>query len=143
MNNRWLLAGAAGSGIAALAHLGCIVFGGDWYRALGAGEQMARLAEAGDPAPTIMTATITAVLSLWALCALSAAGVIVRFPLLRTALVLISGIYLGRALAFPLIMPMFPDNSLVFWLLSSGICLGLGTCYALGLRQAWPLLSAR
>ena len=141
MNNKWLVAGALGSGIAALAHLGCIVFGGDWYRALGAGEQMARLAEAGDPAPTIMTAAIAGVLSLWTLCALSGAGVIFRLPLLRTALLMISGIYLGRALAFPLIMPMFPDNSLLFWLISSGICLALGSCYAFGLRQAWPVLS--
>ena len=37
-----------GSAIAALAHLGCIIFGGDWYRFFGAGEQMARMAEAGN-----------------------------------------------------------------------------------------------
>ncbi|GAA4903446.1 hypothetical protein [Ferrimonas pelagia] len=34
--------------LVALLHLGCIVFGGDWYRALGAGEQMAQMAERGN-----------------------------------------------------------------------------------------------
>ncbi|MGQ4584278.1 hypothetical protein [Lysobacter sp. F60174L2] len=33
--------------IAALLHVGCIIFGASWYRFFGAGERMAQLASAG------------------------------------------------------------------------------------------------
>ncbi|WP_406681969.1 hypothetical protein [Shewanella subflava] len=46
------------SAIAALAHLGCIIFGGDWYRFLGAGEQMASLADNGDWYPSMVSSVI-------------------------------------------------------------------------------------
>jgi hypothetical protein len=46
--NTFLILGAISSASAALAHLGCIIFGGSWYRFLGAGEQMAKMAEKGD-----------------------------------------------------------------------------------------------
>ena len=42
--NKPLILGALFSAVAALAHLGCIIFGGDWYRFFGAGEQMAKMA---------------------------------------------------------------------------------------------------
>lgn len=112
--------------LVALIHVGCIVFGGDWYRFLGAGEQMAQLADSGHPYPTIVTSIISAVLLLWAAYAFSGAGIIVKLPLVRLALVLISAVLLARALGFYFIMPAFPDNSLTFWLISSGICLFLG-----------------
>ncbi len=64
--------------LVALIHVGCIVFGGDWYRFLGAGEQMAQLAESGHPYPTIVTSIISAVLLLWATYAFSGAGLIVK-----------------------------------------------------------------
>ena len=73
--NAWLLLAAALDAIAALLHVGCIVFGAAWYRFFGAGERMARLAEAGDWRPTVVTSGIAIVLSVWALYALSAAGV--------------------------------------------------------------------
>ncbi|WP_444907031.1 hypothetical protein ACJJIR_01285 [Microbulbifer sp. SSSA008] len=129
--------------LAALVHIGCIVFGGDWYRFLGAGEHMAQLAESGHPYPTIVTSVISAVLLLWASYAFSGAGLIVRLPLIRLALILISTIFLARALGFYFIMPAFPDNSLTFWLTSSGICLILGLTYSLGLIQRWNLISGK
>lgn len=45
--NKFLIVAAICSGVAALLHFGCIIFGGNWYRFFGAGEQMAQMAEAG------------------------------------------------------------------------------------------------
>lgn len=50
--NSCLKIDAAMSGIAALLHLGCIMFSPAWYRFCGAGEGMAQLAAAGIPVPT-------------------------------------------------------------------------------------------
>ena len=127
--------------ILALLHVGCIIFGGDWYRFFGAGEQMARLAEQGDPYPTIVTSVISAALLAFAGYAFSGAGLIVKLPFRRFVLTLISLGLLCRALGFYWIMPAFPDNSVTFWLVSSGLCLLLGGCYALGLKQRWRVMS--
>ena len=138
--NNSLILGALCSALAAIVHLACIVFGGDWYRFLGAGEQMAVLAEQGHWYPTVVTLIISMVLIIWSLYALSGARVITRLPLLRLGLIVISSIYLLRGIGFVFIMSQFPDNSLNFWLLSSGICLGIGILYALGTYQAWGTL---
>ena len=139
--NYYLIMGALCSGIAALAHLGCIVFGGDWYRFFGAGEQMAKMAEDGRWYPKIVTSVIVLVLSLWALYGLSGAKIIFRLPFLKLGLVAISLIYLLRGVTFVVIMPMFPENSLTFWLVSSGICLFIGALYSVGTYQNWSKLS--
>jgi hypothetical protein len=138
--NRFLIAGAAMSGFAALLHLGCIVFGAPWYRFLGAGEAMAQMASSGHWYPSVVTAAIIAVLSTWALYALSGAGIIRKLPLLRVALCAITAIYIARGLAFMLIMPLFPENSLLFWLVSSGTCLAFGIVHLLGVKLAWAHL---
>ena len=138
--NIFLICGAFFSAVAALAHLACIIFGGDWYRFFGAGEQLALLSEQGHWYPTVVTSVIVVVLFIWSLYALSGAGLILRLPLLRLGLCVISSIYLLRGIAFVGIMPMFPENSLMFWLVSSSICLMIGTCYAIGTYQAWSIL---
>lgn len=138
--NRFLVAGASLSAIAALAHLGCIVFGGAWYRALGAGERMARMAEAGHWYPAAVTALISAVLLAWAAYALSGAGVIRRLPFLRGVLCAITAVYLLRGVAFMPLMPLFPGSSMTFWLVSSCLCLAFGLVHLVGLRQAWSRL---
>lgn len=138
--NKFLILAAICSGTAALLHLGCIIFGGDWYRFFGAGEQMAQMAEAGDIYPTIVTLVIAGLLTIWSLYALSGAGIIFRLPLLRPALCLIAAIYLLRGVIFIPLMPMFPDNSSTFWMLSSLVCLVFGLMYALGIKQAWAYL---
>ena len=51
---------------------------------------MALLAERGSIQPTLITSGIVLVLSIWSIYAFSAAGVIVRLPLLRLALILIT-----------------------------------------------------
>ena len=42
-----------------------------------------------------------------------------------------------RGLGFVFLRPYFPDNSLRFWILSSGLCLLLGGLHAIGLVQIW------
>ena len=49
--NLFLLVAGGLSGFAALAHLGCIIFGAAWYRFFGASEHMATLTEQGKLAP--------------------------------------------------------------------------------------------
>ena len=80
---------------------------------------------------------IAAVLLGWALYAFSAAKVIGPLPLTGWALSAISLVLLARAFAFPLLRPAFPENSVTFWWVSSGICLVLGALYGAGAVAAW------
>lgn len=139
--NKRLVPGAALSAFAALIHLGCIYFGAPWYRFLGAGEEMARLAEAGSWRPGIITAGIAAVLGILSLYALSAAGVIRKLPLLRTALCIITGTYLVRGLAAVPVAVLQPQLATAFLWWSSAICFGFGVVHLTGLRQRWRTLS--
>lgn len=137
----WLIVGGVLSAIAALAHLAIIAGGPDWYRFFGAGEGMARAAERGELRPTLMTIGIAAVLFVWAAYAFSGAGLIPRLPLLRTALVAISAVYLLRALAPVAILLFRPGLMSPFWWWSSAIVLIYGLAYAIGTYTAWPRLS--
>ncbi|GMV29077.1 MAG: hypothetical protein AMXMBFR59_12020 [Rhodanobacteraceae bacterium] len=141
--NRSLLAAAAADTAAALLHVGCIVFGASWYRFLGAGEGLARLAERGDPRPAQMAAVIAGVLLVWALYALSGAGVIRRMPFVRLVLALIAAVLIARGTLFFALLPYFPGNGLAFWLVTSAICVALGLLHAIGLRQRWQALGPR
>jgi hypothetical protein len=141
--NKFLIVAAICSAVAALLHLGCIVFGGDWYRFFGAGEQMAQMAEAGDIYPTIVTLVIVTLLSTCSLYALSGAGVILRLPLLRLGLCVIAAIYLLRGVAFMPLMSAIPDNSMTFWVVSSATCFVFGLMYVLGIKQSWSYLGGK
>jgi hypothetical protein len=140
--NLALIAGAALSAAAAALHVGCIVFGAPWYRRFGAGERMARMAETGSPYPTSITLMITAILLLWALYALSGAGVLPRLPLLRPALVAITAVYLLRGFAFLPLMKIIPGNTLSFWLGSALVCAVIGLLHAFGLWRLWDQLGS-
>ena len=140
--NTFLILGAISSASAALAHLGCIIFGGSWYRFFGAGEQMAKMADHGDWYPTVVTSFIVLVLTIWSLYGLSGAKVIPKLPFLKLGLLIISFVYLIRGVAFVVIMPMFPENSLTFWAVSSSICFGIGVFYFVGTIQNWSRLKA-
>lgn len=137
----WLVVGAALSAAAALLHLGCIVGGPDWYRFFGAGEGMARAAARGDLRPTLITFGIATVLAVWAAYAASGAGLIPRLPLLRTALVAITAIYLIRALAFLPLHFWHPQHSDAFAFWSSGIVLVYGVVHLVGVLRAWRHLT--
>lgn len=139
--NQWLVAGGALSLGAALLHLAVIVGGPDWYRFFGAGEGMARAAEAGELRPALMTVGIALILSLWAAYAFAGAGLLRRLPLMRTALVLISAIYLLRGLVLVPIGLFAPQYMSAFTVWSSTIVLVYGIAYAVGTWIAWPCLS--
>jgi hypothetical protein len=139
-HNICLLIGASLSAIAASLHLACIVFGAPLYRFLGAGERMAHLASSGNCYPTVAALVVAAVLCIWSLYALSGAGVIRKLPWVRVALTLITGIYLLRGVAFAPLMKYYPDNSQLFWFVSSAICVAFGVVHFIGLRQAWAKL---
>ncbi len=142
MHNPLLIFGAMLSGVAALLHIGCIIFGASWYRFSGAGERMARLAASGSWRPSLLTSGIVLVLVAWSLYALSGAGVIPRLPAVRLALCAITGMYLLRGVAgFGLAMFTPGRNGFTFWCWSSAICLAIGAVHLFGTWQAWPQLS--
>lgn len=135
-----LVAGASLSAAAAVAHLACIVIGPSAYRLMGAGERMARAAEAKQLRPKLITAAIAGILFIWSAYALSGAGVIPPLPMTRFVLILVSAIYLGRAIAAPLLKPAFPENSTAFWWISSSICAVIGILHAYGTFSLWGKL---
>ncbi len=140
MNKGWLVAAGLMSLSAALLHLACIVGGPAWYRALGAGEGMARLAELGSPRPALITLAIAAVLSAWAAYAFSGAGILPRLPLLRPALLGICAIYLIRAAALPVMLTHMPDRSATFLYVSSAVVLVFGIVHGAALWLNWQRL---
>jgi hypothetical protein len=40
-------------------------------------------------------------------------------------------------------MPIFPENGLTFWLISSAICLFIGALFAVGTFQQWSFLGGK
>lgn len=144
MSDRLLLAGGALTGAASLTHLAIILGGPDWYRFFGAGERMAQFAARGSIYPTVVTAGIAAILGVWALYALSGAGVIRQLPFLRLALSLIAAVYLARGiLGVPVVLfvehPYTNElrERMTFMVVSSAVCLFLGLCYAAGAAAVW------
>jgi len=138
--NYYLIAAGCLSALAALMHVGCIVFGAPWYRFFGAGEQMASMAEQGLIKPTIITSFIVVVLSIWSLYAFSAAGLIIRLPLLRFALIGITTVYIVRGVAGFYFVSSPMGRSPEFWVFSSVICLTIGVLHLIGLKQLWSSL---
>jgi hypothetical protein len=132
-----LLVGAALSLVAAAFHFACIFWGANGFRLLGAGEPIVSMSAAGHWYPPFIAFAIGSALLAWAAYALSGSGLIPPLPFLRLALIVITGIYLLRAIAFPLLKPAFPGNSATFWLVSSSICLTIGLVHLLGLIQVW------
>lgn len=134
-----ILAGVL-SALAAVAHLACIALGAPAFRFLGAGERMARAIEAGSIRPVLVTLGIAAILSVWAAYAFSGAGVIGALPFAKLVLPAVTAVFLARGVSFPLLKPLFPENSTTFWWVSSGICLVIGALYAVGTAAVWARL---
>ena len=140
--NPWLIVGGCLSLAASLLHLACIVGGPDWYRFFGAGEAMAQAAERGEAYPALVTLAIAVVLAIWGAYAFAGAGLIRRLPLMRTALVAITAIYLLRGAALIPALTV-PAMSSPFNIWSSAIVLGYGLTYLVGTWRAWPSLSRK
>lgn len=132
-----LAAAAACDFAAALAHFACIVIGAPAFRALGAGERMARLAASGHWYPRMVAFAIGGVLCVWAGYALGGAGLAVRLPGTRFALVAIACVLLMRACAFPWLRSVIRGNSMRFWWTSSTGCLALALLHGGGLFASW------
>lgn len=132
IGSAFLVLAAVSSVVAALLHFACIPLGAPGYRLLGAGEVVANAVAAGDWRPHMSAVVVGTLLSVAASYALSGAGLITSLPFLRPVLYGISAVLIGRAVAFPLLRPMFPGNSELFWLLSSGIVVTLGLLFLLG-----------
>ncbi|MEH6481055.1 MULTISPECIES: hypothetical protein [Pseudoalteromonas] len=144
MNNNTLFTAGILSFIASLLHVACVFGGPDWYRLLGAGEQMAQMAEQGSMYPTYVTLAISVIIAIWGFYALSGAGAILKLPFLKTALVLITAVYLIRGIA-GLIIPFLTSseivhqNSIQFWIISSIICCIYGSFYLFGTLKLWRI----
>ena len=135
-----LIFGAMLSAVAALLHLACIYFGAPLFRFLGT-EAMAKMYESGNTTHPIIACVILAtILFSWSAYALSGAGVIRKLPLLRFALIGITSVYLIRGLAFPFLTSYFPENSMLFWYLSSAIVFAFGLIHFMGVKQVWARL---
>jgi hypothetical protein len=141
MNGQRLLklAGWLSTAIAAL-HVVIVFLGPPAYRYFGAGEAMARQAEAGSLFPAALTFAVAVVFILFALYAFAGAGTIRRLPLLRTGLVTIGAIYTLRGLLlFPQLTgylrepPIVAPRDLVF----STVSLVIGLLYLVGASRAW------
>lgn len=141
-----LMCAACLSFAASLLHV-AVVFGGpDWYRFFGAGEGMATLAARGSLQPALITLGIALMLFIWGLYALSGAGAILKLPFLKSALSVITFVYLARGLA-GLVLPFISQhaliiqNSLTFWFVSSLICCVFGLFYLIGTISNWSQMS--
>ena len=140
---RLLLRAAGASSVAiALLHVVIILVGGPGYRYFGAGEEMARAAEAGSLFPAALTAGIAMVFLAFGCYAFSATGIGRRLPLLRAGLVVIGLIFTLRGLA------VFPQAARgaglpVRWVVFSAVSLGIGVLYLAGIGTAWSALERR
>ena len=143
LRNPWLIVGGWLSVGASLLHIACIFGGAAWYRYLGAGEKMAQMAERGEWFPPVVTLAIAVVLAIWAAYAFAGAGLIGRLPLMRTALITISAIYLVRGLSLFPTLALRPQGVTSLGIWSSLIVLCYGVFYAVGTWKAWPYLSMK
>ena len=81
-------------------------------------------------------------LALWAAYAFAGAGLIRRLPLMRTALVTITAIYLIRGSVIVAVLA-FPALRTPFNIWSSLIVLAYGIVHAIGTARSWPRLSSK
>lgn len=131
------------SAAVAVLHIVIIFLGPPAYRYFGAGEDMARQAEAGSLLPAGVTLAVTVVFAAFALYAFAGAGRLRRPPLLRTGLIVIAAIYLLRGVAlFPELAQYARDSSTVMprHLVFSAVSLTIGLFYLAGTVLLWPRL---
>lgn len=140
MMNGYLILGGSLSALAAIMHVGCIIFGASWYRFFGAGEEMARMAEQGSATPTLVTLAIVSILLIWSAYAFSGAGYLFKLPFRKWVLVIITAIYCVRGLIGLVLVAHPIENSAEFWLWSSVICLTFGAVHFIGVKQVWHQL---
>jgi hypothetical protein len=136
------LGGWLSAGIAAL-HVVIAFVGPSAFRYFGAGEDMARQAEAGSFLPAALTLVLAAVFAVFALYAFAGAGMVRRPPLLRTGLAVIAAVYTLRGLALFLELVRYArDSSAVLprEMAFSFTSLTIGIAYLTGTVLLWRSL---
>ena len=134
------LAGWLSAAVAAL-HVVIVFLGAPAYRYFGAGEDMARQAEAGLAMPAVLTLALATIFAAFALYAFAGAGRLRRPPLLRTGLVGIAAIYTLRGLALIPELVQFVRGSATVMprqLVFSAVSLTIGLLYFAGTALLWP-----
>lgn len=129
----------------AAIHIGAIFGGAAWYAFFHAPPSIVVSAQAGTwPAP-VSALVIAALMAICGAYAFSAAGVVRRLPLLRTALITIAGICLLRGLLLIPLAVKRPDLVDTFEAVAAAIWALAGIGFAVGFRaaRAWPNHSTR
>lgn len=133
------LAAAATSVLAALLHIYIIVRGASAYRAFGAGERLARLAERGSWRPAVLTSGIAGVFLVFAAYYLAGGGLVPPLPFLKWGMIAIAAVYTlrGGVIVLAAGMAMSP-----FMVWSSLLSLMIGVLHGVAVWTAWPGLVA-
>jgi putative oxidoreductase len=141
---RWFAAAGSVLALLGLAHVGAIFGGHEWFAFLGAPDQIVGMSRAGKRYPNVVALMIALVCLFWASYAFSGAGLVRRLPFLRTVLFLIAAGMAVRAVGFIAVLAVSPqaldficgcngiDTMIV---VTSGICLLIGGCIAVGLAK--------
>jgi hypothetical protein len=103
------------------------------------------MAEQGSSITTIASVILALIFAIWAIFAFSGAGLIGRLPLLRAVLIVISVVYLLRALFLPLEINMVLTQGYPFrFVIFSTISLLAGLLYLIGFwKQRASLTSSK
>ncbi|MBN2068416.1 MAG: hypothetical protein JW739_02155 [Opitutales bacterium] len=128
-----LLLASVAVGAIALLHVAIIIGGASWYRAFGAGEKMASLAESGSLVPALSTIPLVLIFALWSLYAYAAATGRLRLPFMRFVLCAIAAIFLLRGFSG---IPVYFSNTQAytsFFIISTSLAsFIIGLLYFLG-----------
>lgn len=136
--NYLLIIAATFNLLAALLHLGCILFGASWYKFFGVGDKTISFLVHKKWAVDALTSLIIILLCICAVYALSGAGLIRPLPFLKFILGMICATYILRGIIgfiSPRFRNHFAGNSAIFWNVSSAICLVVGLIHLLGIFQ--------
>ncbi len=133
--NYFLVIGGSASVLISILHVATVIGGAAWYRALGAGEEMASLAEEGSWYPGIITSIIALIFLIWGLYAFSANGLISKLPYVKPVNYLISAVYVLRGMGWVTLFISSAPYSLLFIISTSLVSMAIGLCYFLGIRR--------
>jgi len=143
-----LLSSGAIVGIIALGHIAIIFGGAEWFRAFGAGERMATMAENGSFLPALSAFAIAVILMVWSLYAYCGATCRFRLPFLKSCLLIISSIFILRGVVgiASLFLPrdghVFSTYDFYFMLITSAGSFYLGITYLIGVLKQWEFIKS-
>jgi len=134
--NAALVTGAILSAASGVLHVGIVIGGPTWMRYFGAIERGVVAVEAGSLLPIVLGYGVALLWFVAAAYALSGAGVLPKWPLLKPALIVITSLYLLRGIAVVPIAMVLP-NRLAFVVWSSVVFFIAGAVYFQGLVEVW------